>query len=709
MATFVNPYTFVPLGPAPKRCPPAGHAAMGAGRFSGVLDVTVTARTPLLIGGFSARDAAGTELRDLPRRHDGTVMIPGSGLMGAVRSLHEALTGSCLRIVDAGWRPVHRHPVNADEAKGLLMAVVDEVDGTGRARSVRLCDDWVKIPRELLPGAGSTEDELPRAGDQLRFEPGDHQAGDALRVRDDARPRGMAPGEVSRIRRMGPVTEDCWVLLLTDTSARTVRNKDRTLKPVKFAAGRSGPGSRRCAVPDRAWDDYQRTVEGADDLRTAVLLKLGAASGREPPRDPAKPEYEDVWWPPRDDRELRKQLVGQRLRARCYLHEGQPVWVRVSGGEVTEIRLSLYWRYQGTATVGERLGEAIPCTDPQQLCWSCRMFGSADTEGRDETDLAVQHSYRGHIRIDDLLAAAPVEAVRWELAPLAAPKPSAGQFYLDNSAVAGSARIAARDTKPASTWGSIADRQRTRAVRGRKFYWRTDTGAAPEASAPARGRRRAHQSEAMSATVSLIPAGTVFRGRVAFDNLDAVEYGSLLAALNPRLLGLAGETGWENAAPSVGGGKPFGFGSVTIDVEPVSAQTAAQRYLGEAGPQVPDSAEAARAFVAKVPEAVRATWAALRHATQFGFIDDAKVWYPPGQGERGSQDYDKSFEFFAHTTGLRMSGARYRELVELPDAALPAPKQELDSAAGEHNDPGQQREPQQQRQPQRERGQRHGR
>ena len=37
----------------------------------------------------------------------------------------------------------------------------------------------------------------------------------------------------------------------------------------------------------------------------------------------------------------------------------------------------------------------------------------------------------------------------------------------------------------------------------------------------------------------------------------------------------------------VGGGKPFGFGSVSIDVRPVTVQTAAMRYLGEAG-EVPD-------------------------------------------------------------------------------------------------------------------------
>lgn len=703
MALFVNPYTFVPHVVSPERYPPVGHAAMGRGRFSGVLKLTVTARTPLLIGGFPPPGGSpSAEVKELPRRRDGTVMIPGSGLMGAVRSLHEALTGSCLRIVDTDWVPVHRHPPTTEETKDLRLAVVWEVDNEGRAKSVRLCDDWMRIPKELLPGSGGHDDELPRTGDQLEYRPGKRLQGDALRPRSDEHPDWTGPGEIKRLRRMGLVTGDCWVLLVTDTNARPVTREDKgknrsKRSPVHYWAGRISPDASRCQIPDDAWENYKKTVAGADDLRRASLLKAGASNGEEPGWDPARPpEYADVWWPPQADAgrgsgtgnggdSKSRQKVGRRLLARSYLHVGQPVWVKVASGTVTEIRLSLLWRYLGDKTVGERLGDAKPCTEPDSLCWSCRMFGSADTGGREQTDLAVQRSYRGHVRIDDLLAAGDVKPITWQLAPLASPRPSAGQFYLNNSAVAGSSRIAAKDTRPSATWGSVADRASTRPVRGRKFYWRTTTEADPDAAEPVRSRHRGHQSDAMSSTVSLIPAGTVFTGRVAFDNLDIAEYGSLLAALDPRLLSSAGEHGWENVVSSVGGGKPFGFGSVTIEVKPVKAGTAGQRYLGETGPGVPSDAEAVTAFRAATPDTARASWTALRNALEFGFIDDAKVWYPPGGGERGSEEYDKSFEFFAHTTGLRLSDG-YRDLLVLPDASLPAGRQELDSAAGEHRE-----------------------
>jgi hypothetical protein len=743
MALFVNPYTFVPHVISPERHPPAGHAAMGRERFSGVLEVTLTARTPLLIGGFppggSADGAGGRPTdgiggrpadgaaggspggsRDLPRRKDGTVMIPGSGLMGAVRSLHEALTGSCLRIVDVGWVPVHRHPATTEETEDLRLAVVRDVDDKGQARSVALCDDWMRIPKELLPGVTGEDDDLPRTGDQLRYSPPGPQQGNALRVRTEDHPDWTGPEEITRIRRMGPVTEDCWVLLVTDTNARPVpRNAKRAKRsPVHFAAARIGPESRVHTIPDDTWKNYQKAVEGADDLRRASLLKAGAPDGEEPAWGTRPPEYADVWWPPQEEpggsqagtqadkrasqRNEERQKIGRRLRARSYLHKGQPVWVKVSGGTVTEIRLSLLWRYLGAGTVGERLGDAKPCTEPDRLCWSCRMFGSADTGGREENDPAVQNSYRGHVRIDDLLAQVRVEPVTWKLAPLASPRPSAGQFYLDNTAVPRNNRIAKKDTRPAATWGSSADDpERPRPVRGRKFYWRTKTEADPRRTEPVRSRHRGHQSDTLSSTVSLIPAGTVFKGRVTFDNLDPAEYGSLLAALDPRLLrlaagggsenlaagggseNLAGRGGWENTVTSVGGGKPFGFGAVTIDVKRVRVETASQRYLGDTGPAAPGDADAVKAFRDKVPDQARHYWKALRNAITFGFVDDAMVWYPPGGGDRGSEGYDKSFEFFTHTVGLRLSDG-YRDLVVLPDAALPRDKQVLDSAAGEY-------------------------
>jgi CRISPR/Cas system CSM-associated protein Csm3 (group 7 of RAMP superfamily) len=637
---------------------------MGNGRLSGVLRVTLTARTPLLIGGFESTGYAGEKTPDVPRRGDGTPMVPGSGLLGAVRSVHEALAGGCLRVLDTDWVAVHRHPASTSETAGLRLAVVLDADGKGRASSVGLCDQVVWIDQEILP---RDDGRVPQTGDRLRApaaKAADSGNRKVLRAED------IETGEVAWAAAMSAGLDESWVLLVTDTKARTPG------KPVYFAAGRVGRDTPRCEIPDTTWATYRRLVDGADDLRPARL-----PGRKEPEFGSCLPEYEDVFWPPPADGNPAGPVIARRLVARHYLHPGQPVWVRAEDRVVTEIRLAQLWRYPGGYPVGDRAGNAAPCTDPERLCWSCRVFGSADTSGRRDDDTARQRSYRGHVRADDLLAATDFEPVAWHLAPLAAPRPSAGQFYLDNTAVPARKQRAAKDTRPAATWGSCADTGRPRPIRGRKFYWRT---ADPQEGAHSRGSHR-HQSDTQSRHALLVPAGTVFTGRVCFENLSAQDYGSLLAALDPRLLDAAGAGDWLAAVTSVGGGKPFGFGAVSIDVTAESVHTAAGRYLGREQ-DVPGVAEAVSAFRGTVPRPVAATWAALRNALTLGFIPDDQVWYPPGaKGAKGDADFDRSFEFFSRTTGLTLKDKdKVRDLVVLPPADAASEAQKLDSMAGEH-------------------------
>ncbi|WP_300603272.1 TIGR03986 family CRISPR-associated RAMP protein [Trebonia sp.] len=686
MTQFVNPYTFVPHVDAPVRDEPAGHAKMEAGRLSGVLRVTVTAHSPLVIGG-GEKDGAGVHRAPRRKKPANRPMIPGSGFLGAVRSVHEALAGGCLRVLNTDWVAVHRHPASPSVTKDLRLAVVTDVSTGDTAEKsqvrVAVCDEWMMIPVKLLPGATGG---LPRTGDQLQYRPDGTEAAhfpeaavtkdtkdydrQVLNARSEAYLDGVAEGSIQLLSRMGRVTQDCWVLLVTDTKAR-----DRD--PLRFAAGRLGPDSRSYVIPDGTLERYRQTVAGADDLRTATLADDGIDGGGEPPYDPGKPEYHEVTWPSEGGKP-----VAERLRARTYFHVGQPVWVKFTAfgdetDQISEIRLSRLWRYQGKGPVGERVGQAGPCREPGHLCWSCRVFGSADTEGRGKNDLAVQRGYRGHVRFDDLLADSDFTGPTWHLAPLSSPSPSAGQFYLDNSKLTSPAqRVAAKNAEPLAAWGSAADKPANRQIRGRKFYWRT---TADPARPHARGERRKDQSRKLSKQVELIPAGTVFRGRIRFDNLSVEDYGSLLAALDPRLLDAAGDPAWRETVTSVGGGKPFGFGSVHVDVRPEEVADARMRYLGETG-RVPGPDEAVRAFAASVPKPAYAQWERLRHVLSPEYVDDDLVWYPPGPGAKGDKTFDESFEFFALTNGVELRKER-RVLVDLPDPAKAPEAQVLDSPA----------------------------
>src|ERR1700677_4860175 len=216
MAEFVNPYTFVPPARVPERGEPAGHAFMAEDRFSGALKITLTARTPLLIGGFENKE---TGEQELPHRWtpDRTPIIPGSGLLGAVRSLHEALAGGCLRVLNTAWVPVHRHPANLAETSraGLRLAVVDKVDEKGVPGSVKLCDDWIWIPAQLLPAG---DGRLPRTGDKIDYQPmpgksarwpegalGGVSTRRVLRAWSEATQEGVTQGSIVRVGELGAV------------------------------------------------------------------------------------------------------------------------------------------------------------------------------------------------------------------------------------------------------------------------------------------------------------------------------------------------------------------------------------------------------------------------------------------------------------------------------------------------------------------------
>ena len=126
--------------------------------------------------------------------------------------------------------------------------------------------------------------------------------------------------EVGWLAGMTPELGESGVLLVTDTNARSGPGR------AYFAAGRVGRDTPVRAISPQAWDSYCDKAAGADDLRPAVLK-----TREEPQFRPGEPEYADVSWPARDSEGEPGPVVAKRLRARRYLHPGQPVWVRLTG------------------------------------------------------------------------------------------------------------------------------------------------------------------------------------------------------------------------------------------------------------------------------------------------------------------------------------------------------------------------------------------
>lgn len=628
MAEFVNPYTFVPLPTVIGRTGPTGHHRAGDGHISGWMTVEWTLQTPLL----------------LPQGHErvenGRVVIPGSSVKGAVRSLHETLMGGCLRVLDDDFVPVYREPA-VSRNEDWHLAVVTEATRQGRATRVRLATEIAWVPVGTL---GTVLGRMPQTGDTVDIDDWAISAVQGLGRREVSRPDAVTPGEG-------------WVVLVGDSGTRLT--SDRFF----CAAGRlpgddadGGGGEREAPIP--AWAEYERLCEGTNDMR---LIR------RKPDDATFKgwrsgPVFTDVGWPSKSD------LVGRRRRITGHLWPGDIVWARLnpSNGQLDRLSMAAIWRTPGQRRLAERTEAAVrACGDPGHLCLSCRLFGSADTKAAGSGHEADQRSYAGHLRTGDAVADG-VTTSSVELAPLGAPRPGAGQFYLQ----IGDTDPASDETElPAAYWGSERDRPDPRPVRGRKFYWNGDPAAQ---RLPRHKARPGQGNEAMTGNRELVPAGTCFRQKISFDNVPAAELGSVLLTLLPRLL-LPRTEGMREAdyLLRLGGGKPLGLGSCRVKITELIWQDARRRYLGQ--PEVSQDADEfftplASAVARLAGHPVMKHWPTLSRILRADAVDPELIWYPLGGGWSDEKNRDRSFRFFARTNGRHLERST-EPIRPLPDPA----------------------------------------
>ncbi|TDC19426.1 hypothetical protein E1265_23930 [Streptomyces sp. 8K308] len=684
--SFVNPYTFVPFAkpdewPAdhPWRAMPVGHDRMAGDRLSGVVEVELTTRSPLLVREAMASQGQGrgTEAEEsrFPRRsgRDDQPFVPGSGIAGVVRSLHEGIAGGCLRVFDGDFRPGYRDVAKSREGY-WYMARVESVDGDGRPTALTICPQTTWAPAAWLA-------EVLGGWQAVR-------TGATVNVLDPGRVTSFGR-KVSRLqvsRRHDLERGDGWVLLLTDSGTRKT-SKDATYF---CAVGRLGSGPRAIAWEgerDEVWQDFLDAVDGTDDVRRARKEGKSWQEETQPPwvnvtANPNRPEV----------------FVGQRIAARPKLFpRHQVVWVRLaeryqdqpgSAGSapvrVSGIALAQIWRHSGGRyRARDRVTEALlPCQDVADgLCPTCRVFGSAETEGTN-TAASTQKAYRGHLRFSDAVLAPDSPRPSMEthlLPPLSAPRPGAGQFYLRNDKVPDPLPMA----EPQREWGSSLDGGRVRRLRGRKFYWLTEAFERRPFFRATRNRKDAlHTLEEQPAgakkpmlcRAEAVPAGTRFRYSVRFENLGLAELGGVLAALAPQGVlslpdGFSGPVGF-----AVGGGRPLGFGSCTAEVVRLEAHSARSRYTAAKPAKVVSPQEALTAFRTSLPADQRTrVWRALSHILCLDRVSPHHVWWPPAgelpeDGRLVPEHLRSSMAFWQQSRGFRHQGKDRQD-----DPLLPLP------------------------------------
>lgn len=661
---FVNPYTFVPFPEQPPvRTSPAGHHTLAPhperpqARFQGRITARLVARSPLLVRNIGSAAPVEDGTARAPRTPDGRLFVPGSSLHGALRSLHETLTGSCLRVFDPDFVPVYRDVASGALRKGWGLGVVEATDDRGRPIRITRCSETRWVHLDTL----ATATKPVETGQRF-------QLNDKMFAPQNGRDVYSASGPVS----LDPAGE--WIVLVTDDAARDTRY------PHYCAVGRIPAHATSLQVTDRAWTEFQQAAEGSKQWYANWPGAQPDLDGERTRLNRPGVTLADVLGD--ETRKIRPGL-GRWLRPRPWLHPGQVVWLAPSTGRyVGGIAMSYLWRTTGRGPAGDRLRPELPapgmeaCHDPDDLCQSCRMFGSADTRdvssGGVDRRVAEQRSYRGHVRVlDAVLESGDVLDAPVTLPATGSPRPGSGQFYLEDP-------NGAKDTleyqKPRNRWG-VPDATTPRRLRGRKFYWQTDPTIDEQ-----RCRWRRHEHAPAGDQVELVARGSTYRIELTFDGLTASEIGGLVATLQPHRLFatrpdvLPYPTESEpQFAFHVGGGKPIGLGSCQIDEVAVTTDNIESRYLSTAARLDVDPDDVVAAFSEEHAEQLAGIWQHVAAALHTDHVDSRIVSYPTSipwdddNGRCSGKNQHEAFRWFQNSTGEDMRKGRPKPFVTLPD------------------------------------------
>ena len=658
---FINPYTFVPLPDKVKRDKPHGHARAVEGGLTGYLDVEFAFRSPLMmpVDWKTAEETTVTGTRIEER-----VTVPGSSVRGAVRSLFEVISSSCLSILDPDYRPAHRASLEMRPDKRL--AVVDEVDSDGKVISVLPTNRVVWIRAEalwrLFDGAAGLRSGVRISLDESAIYERSFGGNKGKPVkREQLKPEGEAT-----------LTEGGdWVVHVADAGTKG----DHPADHIYVAVGKLETTPIR--LGKMTWENYRELCRYSVDVTGGKLA-------------PSAPAWDAEEWAGvavmvrHTDRNGGHVVtaIGKRRKSDGALAPGDSVWITTGseGGErvVTGLTMSSSWRELGKGPIRNRLPDEslLPCCDPDELCPACATFGfiEARAEGQ-RRDQAEHNAYASHLRFGAFETDAPVPLRLVLPPPTRSPRPSAGAFYLEHLKVEGENREAgvAEFGKPASRWGGRLDSPRMRRIAGRKFYWH---GQEPEDTTPTPRQVRRNHYPAEGANNCrevrrwITEKPPVLRGRIHFENIDARQLGLLMLALEPRELAKrAGITVNGELATHLGGGKGLGFGTAVGRITATCIQDAAGRYRAGAGKVEVDPCGAAMQVID--PEAPWITGLVKALGTESVPAD--RIWYPTMGNftQRGSyeqqQRFDKSFEYYANFSGGKNKETRMRTLPRIDD------------------------------------------
>jgi len=671
---FHNPYNFAPAPPRKTQDPqlgdhaPAGHDRYRDGLWSGRIAVKLTTHSPLLIldAGRAEPYRNEPDHKIFPTRlgTDGKPYLPPTSIKGMLRSAYEAVTNSRLAIFEKHQdRLAYRMPAKI----GPVPARVESRDG----------QPVLRLMQASVIGFAA---KLPRYQDGRRLpkDKGESQA--ALRYPDGSLPQHGEPVwaqvNISRAQRIERRTtanppagnwQPGWVCV-------TGPNINRKRYERVFL---EGPNDRFITIDDKHKDLWRELIQNYQETHERDLAQR-RKNGNQPQEylgdEPGKTGWSRHIYE-KNAREFREGTL-------CYVE-----FVANSNTEIAALLPVTISRRLYAASPEDLLPESSkPAQSFDKLSPAERVFGWVNQNGAG--------AYRGNVRIGPVHCVSHDPLVTFPgnglpLAILGQPKPQQARFYVAqskqgeaqqsgvlkeqagyflNKGLRGRKVYPHHDGLPEGYWNNPLEDRTQRSQNGFFQEYRRphepvlEHGAAKfnrertgfELKMGADSEQRDDQNRSITGWVK---PQTVFEFEIDVTNLSSVELGALLWLLDLP----------ANHFHRLGGGKPLGFGSVSLAVDWDASDLrrgedwqALYRTLNET--ETPDRS-AARGCVRVFEDAVAAAYgngdinrvsfiAAFKRCAK-GFEDGKPIHYP--RSLQGGQPRDsaisphpegKAFEWF---------------------------------------------------------------
>jgi CRISPR-associated protein (TIGR03986 family) len=692
---FHNPYNFIPalprgdggllMPPGLRDGEPVGHHRWHEDHYSGRISVTITVRTPLLlmkevdpppkvtaVDGHRHLDVATYRDDDAVERID----LAPTQIKGMLRSGYEAVTNSRFGIFEQDQRLGYRTEVGRgpERLPALILA-----KGATRRLLVIVGDGELPVSAKLpcWTAKGEPTRTNPEGYDFLR-KPGPVLAvvssrKQTLIVEDlfdpDASPGSISLNRGERLVRgfphligRGIATKRNEHLFITDVwQGNAWAPVTRTQIPSPKAAELID-GYRELVAEQRGIHRHDKRSEILDrDSNAPPWTYLGDDPGRTAwsrhlydLAEVAERGWEVPAWvrgdlsvPEDDSDEARVITCWAEIRTRP-----------VTADAVLRLTPVTTSRALHASAPRELLDPSLlPAERLEQLSPADRVFGwvsqrGSATEEADDEEPGGATSYRGHVRIVGVASPTRKQGIHnfgaagLTIAPLSAPKPSQGLFYVGD--LAGGTVKPLGNVRDKADFFPGADELGHRTLRGRKVFphhqiWTRYDNEKLRQLLRYRAPDGQEEKNTQNATLhGWVKPGATFQAVIQVDNLHRMELGALLWLLDPERLGRDGTPGMMR----LGMGKPLGFGSVEVRVNQAETRLSTGREVAERFRTLTDAPEAVgwQGLADEFEQAMRKRYGsvltAMRNAA-VGFPADQPVHYPRSRvGDAGYEWFE---------------------------------------------------------------------